>query len=94
MGVRQVLFRRRATRASDIFTGRCSIEAGHRHIDVSKVIWLGTSNVGHDLVFEHDEARANREEPMSREEYVDLIGLLRPKVSDRLGVSCVIVQQL
>lgn len=78
----------------DILAGRCSIEAGHRHIDVSRVIWLGTSNVGHDLVFEHDEARVNREEPMSREEYVDLIGLLRPRVSDRLGVSYAIAERL
>ena len=67
--------------------GRCSFEAGHRHVDVSKVIWLGTSNVGHDLVFEHQTARPSPEVTMSREEYIELIGMLRPKVSDRLGVS-------
>ncbi|KAI0340034.1 P-loop containing nucleoside triphosphate hydrolase protein [Trametopsis cervina] len=67
--------------------GRCSFEAGHRHVDVSKVIWLGTSNIGHDLVFEHHSSRASPDETMSREEYVDLMGLLRPIVSDRLGPS-------
>ncbi len=28
-----------------------------------------------------------KETQLSREEYVDLMGLLRPRVSDRLGVS-------
>ena len=67
--------------------GRCSFEAGHRHVDVSKVIWLGTSNIGHDLVFEHQDSRPAPATQLSREEYVDLMGLLRPRVSDRLGVS-------
>ena len=67
--------------------GRCSFEAGYRHVDVSKVIWLGTSNIGHDLVFEHQDKRPAPETQLSREEYVDLMGLLRPRVSERLGVS-------
>ncbi|KAI0929343.1 hypothetical protein AcV5_006638 [Taiwanofungus camphoratus] len=67
--------------------GRCSFEAGHRHVDVSHVIWLGTSNIGHDLVFEHQSGRSNPDMPMSREEYVDLMGLSRPRVSERLGPS-------
>ena len=67
--------------------GRCSFGAGQRHVDVSKVIWLGTSNIGHDLVFEHQTQRVEPTAAMSREEYVDLMGLLRPQVSDRLGVS-------
>ncbi|KAI0705922.1 P-loop containing nucleoside triphosphate hydrolase protein [Cytidiella melzeri] len=67
--------------------GRCSFEAGHRHVNVSKVIWLGTSNIGHDLVFEHHSSRASPAEPMTRDEYVDLMGILRPVVSDRLGPS-------
>lgn len=67
-------------------TGRCSFEAGHRHVDVSKVIWLGTSNIGHNLVFEHQAARDHPEEPLSREMYVDLMGMLRPAVSESLGV--------
>lgn len=66
--------------------GRCSFEAGSRHIDVRNVIWLGTSNVGHDLVFQHQDAREQKDESMSREEYHDLMGLLRPQVSNRLGV--------
>lgn len=67
--------------------GRCSFEAGQRHVDVSQVIWLGTSNVGHELVFEHQESRQDPSVPMSREEYVDLMALLRPRVSDKLGPS-------
>ena len=55
-------------------------------MNVSKVIWLGTSNIGHDLVFEHHSSRASPAEPMTRDEYVDLMGILRPVVSDRLGV--------
>lgn len=67
-------------------SGRCSFEAGHRHVDVSKVIWLGTSNIGHDLVFEHQASREQPDEHMTREEYVDLMRLMRPQVSDKLGV--------
>ncbi|KAH8099633.1 P-loop containing nucleoside triphosphate hydrolase protein [Cristinia sonorae] len=67
--------------------GRCSFGAGQRHVDVSKVIWLGTSNIGHDLVFEHQMQRVEPSAAMTREEYVDLMGLLRPQVSDRLGPS-------
>ncbi|KAH9484421.1 hypothetical protein JR316_0003903 [Psilocybe cubensis] len=67
--------------------GRCSFEAGSRHVDVRNVIWLGTSNIGHDLVFQHREARKNPNEPMSREEYVELMALLRPRVSEKLGAS-------
>ena len=51
------------------------------------MIWLGTSNIGHDLVFEHQDKRPAPETQLSREEYVDLMGLLRPRVSERLGVS-------
>ncbi|KAF9484639.1 hypothetical protein BDN70DRAFT_872152 [Pholiota conissans] len=67
--------------------GRCAFEAGKRHIDVKNVIWLGTSNIGHDLVFQHRDTRKNAEELMTREEYVELMALLRPKVSERLGTS-------
>lgn len=55
-------------------------------MDVKNVIWIGTSNVGHDLVFQHRDTRKNTEDLMSREEYVALMALLRPKVSERLGV--------
>ncbi|CAA7270926.1 unnamed protein product [Cyclocybe aegerita] len=67
--------------------GRCAFEASSRHIDVRNVIWLGTSNIGHDLVFEHRESRKNPEDIMSREEYVELMALLRPRVSEKLGAS-------
>lgn len=68
------------------FAGRCSFEAGSRHVDVRNVIWLGTSNVGQELVFDHHAARAEPETLMSREEYVQLMALLRPRVSEQLGV--------
>ena len=67
--------------------GRCSLEAGSRHIDVRNVIWLGTSNVGHDLVFSYHASRRKSEELMTREEYAELVQLLRPRVSGCLGVS-------
>lgn len=70
-------------------SGRVSFEAGHRHVDCSKVIWLGTSNIGHDLVFEHQATRLAPKDAMTRDEYVDLMRMLRPKVSDRLGVCIV-----
>ncbi|TFK61003.1 P-loop containing nucleoside triphosphate hydrolase protein [Pluteus cervinus] len=67
--------------------GRCSFEASSRHIDVRNVVWLGTSNIGHDLVFQHHESRDYSDEMMSREEYVALMEALRPRVSERLGAS-------
>ncbi|KAF8809009.1 hypothetical protein BYT27DRAFT_7254895 [Phlegmacium glaucopus] len=67
--------------------GRCAFEASNRHVDVRNVIWLGTSNIGHDLVFQHLETRRNPEQLMTREEYVNLMALLRPKVSRQLGAS-------
>ena len=66
--------------------GRCAFEANKRHVDVRNVIWLGTSNIGHDLVFQHQETRSNPEQLMSREEYINLMALLRPKISKKLGV--------
>ena len=68
--------------------GRCAFEANKRHVDVRNVIWLGTSNIGHDLVFQHQETRSNPEQLMSREEYINLMALLRPKISEQLGVCC------
>lgn len=67
--------------------GRCTFEAKGRPVDVRNVVWLGTSNVGHDLVFEHHEARTRPDKLMSKDEYRDLVGLLRPRASQRLGVS-------
>ncbi|KAH9981422.1 P-loop containing nucleoside triphosphate hydrolase protein [Lactifluus volemus] len=65
--------------------GRYSPQAGHRHIDVRQVIWLGTSNIGQDLVFEFCDALSGR--AVTREEYQDLVRLLRPKISKNLGAS-------
>jgi hypothetical protein len=65
--------------------GRYSPQAGHRHIDVRQVIWLGTSNIGHDLVFEFCDALSSR--TVNREEYQELVRLLRPKISKNLGVG-------
>ncbi|KAG9318755.1 hypothetical protein JVU11DRAFT_854 [Chiua virens] len=69
--------------------GRCSLEAGKRHVDTRNVIWLGTSNIGHELVFEHHEDRAAPDKRMSREEYLELTDMLRPRVSHCLGASLV-----
>ena len=68
--------------------GRCSFEAGRRHVSVRDVIWLGTTNIGHELVFEHQSQRTNPNHPMDRQEYVRLIEMFRPDVSRCLGVSC------
>ncbi|KAH8117111.1 hypothetical protein DFH11DRAFT_1579357 [Phellopilus nigrolimitatus] len=67
--------------------GRCSIDAGRRHIDVRNVIWLGTSNIGQDLVFEHHASRKDADTIISKAEYRDLMNLLRPRVTERLGTS-------
>ncbi|KAF8624122.1 hypothetical protein AX15_006031 [Amanita polypyramis BW_CC] len=67
--------------------GRCSIEAGSRHVDVRNVVWLGTSNIGHDMILKYQNTREHPEEPTSQQEYTELMGLLRPKVSERLGAS-------
>ncbi|KAG8217789.1 hypothetical protein J3R82DRAFT_5952 [Butyriboletus roseoflavus] len=69
--------------------GRCSFEAGKRHVDARNVIWLGTSNIGHELVFAHHENRAEPDNRMSQEEYLELTGMLRPYVSRCLGASLV-----
>jgi len=74
--------------------GRCLFEAGNRHIDVRNVVWLGTSNIGHDLVFKHHESRMRPDELMTCEEYVELMNLSRPLVSERLGVSTLIQTRL
>lgn len=66
--------------------GRCTLEAGKRHVDVRNVIWLGTSNIGHELVFDHHRNRPEPDEQMTREEYLQLMEMLRPRVSDCLGV--------
>ena len=57
------------------------------------MVWLGTSNVGHNLIFEHHDTRQNPDELMSREEYLALTALLRPVVSERLGVSINVVMR-
>ncbi|EFI28317.1 hypothetical protein CC1G_13846 [Coprinopsis cinerea okayama7 len=67
--------------------GRCSLEARSRHIDVRNVIWLCTSNIGQDLIFDHWNAREYAEEVLTRQEFLDLVALLRPQVSERLGAS-------
>ncbi|KAK0195434.1 P-loop containing nucleoside triphosphate hydrolase protein [Armillaria mellea] len=67
--------------------GRCSFEANTMNIDVHNTIWLGTSNIGQDLVFEYHESLKHPDKIMSREEYVKLMSLMRPRVSERLGSS-------
>ncbi|KAF7337863.1 C3H1-type domain-containing protein [Mycena venus] len=64
-----------------------SLEANSRPIDVRNVVWLGTSNVGHDVVAEHHAKRERPEELMSREEYLQLMNLVRVPVSKHMGAS-------
>ncbi|KAI6036404.1 hypothetical protein BKA83DRAFT_669940 [Pisolithus microcarpus] len=63
------------------YSRRCSLGAGARHVDVHNVIWLGTSNIGHELVFEHHQNRPEQDEPLTAR------GSLRPRVSEYLGAS-------
>ncbi|KAI0282089.1 P-loop containing nucleoside triphosphate hydrolase protein [Russula aff. rugulosa BPL654] len=65
--------------------GRCSLPAELRQIDVRQVIWLGTSNIGHDLVFECYGPSPGKN--ITREEYLELAQLLRPGISHSLGAS-------
>ncbi|KLO14915.1 P-loop containing nucleoside triphosphate hydrolase protein [Schizopora paradoxa] len=69
--------------------GRCPIDGGRRHIDVRNVIWLGTSNIGQDQIFEYFDARdeSASDASLSREDYRELMALLRPRVSAKLGTS-------
>jgi len=65
-------------------SGRCSLLAGHRQVDVRQVIWLGTSNIAHDLVFEYCGSLPGKN--ITREEYLELAQQLRPGISHSLGV--------
>jgi ATP-dependent Clp protease ATP-binding subunit ClpA len=51
------------------------------------VIWVGTSNIGQDIILSYHEARERKTEMMTREEYVELMGIVRPRLSDQLGAS-------
>jgi hypothetical protein len=66
--------------------GRCSFEGNSLNIDVRNVIWLATSNIGHELIPQFCEERSVKDRVISREEYVDLMKQLRPVVSDLVGV--------
>ncbi|KAJ7073895.1 P-loop containing nucleoside triphosphate hydrolase protein [Mycena amicta] len=68
-------------------SGRCSFEANSRHIDVRNVVWLGTSNVGQEVIAEHHARRTQPDSLMSREEYVQLMKLVREPVSKHMGAS-------
>lgn len=68
-------------------SGRCSFDAGRRHIDVRNVIWIGTSNTGQNIIFDYHDARKDPDIPMTKPEYRELMALLRPGVSEKLGVS-------
>jgi len=64
--------------------GYCSPLVDRHRIDVRQVIWLGTSNIGHELIFEF--CRSLPGTNVTREEYRELAQLLRPIVSQGLGV--------
>lgn len=67
--------------------GKCSFAAGQRHVNARNVIWIATANTGHQLVFDHQAQRADSDAPMDRKEYTELINLMRPDVTECLGVS-------
>ena len=67
--------------------GKCSFVAGQRHVNARNVIWIATANTGHQLVFDHQTQRVDPDAPMDRKEYMDLTNLLRPDVTQCLGVS-------
>lgn len=67
--------------------GRCSFAAGQRHVNARSVIWIATANTGHQLVFDHQSQRADPDSAMDRKEYMELINLFRPDVTECLGVS-------
>ncbi|KAK7038237.1 C3H1-type domain-containing protein [Favolaschia claudopus] len=67
-------------------SGRCSLEANSRPIDVRNVVWIGTSNVGTAIVSEQ-HANRDHDELMSREEYLKLMNLVREPVSQHMGAS-------
>lgn len=69
--------------------GRCSFTAGQRHVNVQNVVWLGTSNIGNELVFEYQSRRLNPESSMDQQEYANLVAMFRPDVSRCLGPSLV-----
>jgi hypothetical protein len=64
--------------------GYCSPLVDRHRIDVRQVIWLGTSNIGHELIFEFCGSLPGTN--VTREEYLELAQLLRPTVSQGLGV--------
>jgi len=67
--------------------GKCSFAAGQRHVNARNVIWIATANTGHQLVFDHQTQREDSDAAMDRKEYMELITLLRPDVTECLGVS-------
>ncbi|KAF9652896.1 P-loop containing nucleoside triphosphate hydrolase protein [Thelephora ganbajun] len=69
--------------------GKCSFTAGKRHVNARSVIWIATANTGHQLVFDHQAQRADPDAPMDRKEYMELINLLRPDVTECLGASLI-----
>jgi ATP-dependent Clp protease ATP-binding subunit ClpA len=68
-------------------SGQCLLEPGGRPIDVRNVIWICTSNLGAQMIFELDQARSNPSKDLTREEYLGYTTQLRTLVSDKLGVS-------
>jgi hypothetical protein len=68
-------------------SGRCPVETGRPAIDVSKVIWVATSNICDRFVLEHEDGRQQSGQPLDRTEYVNLMKQARQQVSEHLGVS-------
>ncbi|KAG2352406.1 hypothetical protein BDR07DRAFT_1384299 [Suillus spraguei] len=65
--------------------GRCSLEAGKRHVDLMKVIWLGTSNKV-IILYSSTIFPTRSKQTRYSEEYRDLMDLL-DLMSQFLGAS-------
>jgi hypothetical protein len=55
-------------------------------VDMRQVIWVATSNIGAQLVSDHDAGRLEPGAPLARAEYGELMRLARQQASERLGV--------
>ncbi|EEB90084.1 hypothetical protein MPER_11758, partial [Moniliophthora perniciosa FA553] len=55
----------------------------------AKALWtlLVPWELGQDIILSYHEARDRAYEMMTREEYVELMGIVRPRLSDHLGAS-------
>ncbi|KAF8582296.1 P-loop containing nucleoside triphosphate hydrolase protein [Ramaria rubella] len=66
--------------------GRCSLEQ-KKHTDTSQAIWIATSNLGQQLIFEHVKQWGHPDTPPTRVEYTQLATAVRRRIAEVLGAS-------